>query len=86
MTTLPNTIGGPLTQSTFSYDPKLPAYSLLNLRAGWRHGQWDIAAYVNNATNELAHLALDRERGTLARIGTLTNMPRTAGITTRFTF
>jgi iron complex outermembrane receptor protein len=86
MTTLPNTIGGPLTQSTFSYDPKLPAYSLLNLRAGWRRGQWDIAAYVNNATNELAFLALDRERGTLARVGYLTNMPRTAGITTRFTF
>ena len=86
MTTLPNTIGGPLTQSTFSYDPKLPAYSLINLRLGLRHGQWDIAAYVNNLTNELAYLALDRERGTLARVGYLTNMPRTAGITTRFTF
>jgi len=81
-----NTIGGPLTQSTFSYDPKLPAYSLINLRLGLRHGQWDIAAYVNNLTNELAYLALDRERGTLARVGYLTNMPRTAGITTRFTF
>jgi iron complex outermembrane receptor protein len=80
------TIGGPLTQSTFTYDPKLPAYSLLNLRLGLRHGQWDIAAYVNNATNELAFLALDRERGTLARVGYLTNQPRTAGITTRFTF
>ena len=80
------TIGGPLTQSTFTYDPKLPAYSLLNLRLGFRHGQWDISGYVNNATNELAYLALDRERGTLARVGYLTNQPRTAGITTRFTF
>jgi len=80
------TIGGPLTQSTFTYDPKLPAYGLLNLRLGLRHGQWDIAAYVNNATNELAFLALDRERGTRARIGYLTNQPRSFGITARVTF
>ena len=32
----PNTIGGPLTQDTFTYDPKLPAYNLLNVRAGVR--------------------------------------------------
>ena len=80
------TIGGPLTQQFFTYDPELPAYSLLNLRLGWRHAGWDISAYVNNVTNELALLSLDRERGTLARVGYLTNAPRTAGITTRFTF
>ncbi|MBW3672224.1 MAG: TonB-dependent receptor, partial [Acidobacteria bacterium] len=28
----PNTIGGPLTQSTFTFDPELPAYDLVNLR------------------------------------------------------
>ena len=26
------TIGGPLTQTTFTFDPLLPAYNLLNLR------------------------------------------------------
>ena len=31
-----NTIGGPLTASTFRYDPELPAYDLLNLRVGVR--------------------------------------------------
>ena len=47
---------------------------------------WDISAFVDNATNELARLALDRERGTLARIGYLTNPPRTIGLATRVTF
>ena len=27
-----NTIGAPLTASTFTYDPELPSYNLLNLR------------------------------------------------------
>ena len=37
-----NTIGGPLTASTFTYDPELPAYDLLNLRVGVRRngGTW----------------------------------------------
>jgi iron complex outermembrane receptor protein len=86
MTALPNTIGGPLTQTTFTYDPELPAYDLLNLRLGLQRGPWDVAAYANNVTDELAYLALERERGTLARIGYLTNQPRTVGIVTRFSF
>jgi iron complex outermembrane receptor protein len=86
MTALGNAIGGPLTQSTFTYDPKLPAYDILNLRAGLRTGAWDISAYVNNALDELAYLALERERGTFARIGYLTNQPRTFGIATRYSF
>jgi iron complex outermembrane receptor protein len=81
-----NTIGGPLTQTTFTYDPKLPAYDILNLRVGLRHGGWDVSLYGNNVLNELAYLSLDRERGSLARIGYLVNQPRTIGIATRFTF
>ncbi|MBI3447661.1 MAG: TonB-dependent receptor [Acidobacteria bacterium] len=82
----PNTIGGPLTANAFRYNPELPAYDLLNFRVGLRRVKWDISAYVNNATNQLALLALDRERGTLARLGYLTNQPRTFGITTRYNF
>jgi len=82
----PHTIGGPLTASTFRYDPKLPAYDILNLRAGVRRGQWDVSAYINNLTDERALLSFDRERGTRARIGFLTNQPRTFGIATRFDF
>jgi iron complex outermembrane receptor protein len=81
-----NTIGGPLTQSTFTFDPLLPAYDLINLRLGVRHGYWDVALYVNNLTDESAYLALDRERGFRARVGFLTNQPRTFGISSRFDF
>jgi iron complex outermembrane recepter protein len=81
-----NTIGGPLTASVFTYDPELPAYDLLNLRVGLRRAAWDVAFYVNNVTDERALLAFDQERGTRARIGYLTNMPRSFGITTRLNF
>ena len=83
---LPHTIGGPLTQTTFTFDPLLPSYDLVNLRFGVRHGLWDIAFYVNNVFDERALLALDRERGLLARVGYLTNQPRTFGLTTRIDF
>jgi len=79
-----NTIGGPLTQGTFRFDPELPAYSLLNARAGVTRARWEVAVYVNNITDERAFLALDRERGTFARVGYLTNQPRTFGVTLRF--
>lgn len=82
----PNTIGGPLTQNTFTFDPELPAYDIVNLRIGILKGNWDTALYVNNATDERALLALDQERGTLARVGYLTNPPRTIGLSTRVNF
>jgi iron complex outermembrane recepter protein len=81
-----NTIGGPLTASVFTYDPELPAYDLLNLRAGVRRDKWDIALYLNNVTDERALLSFDQERGTRARIGFLTNQPRTFGVSTRVGF
>ena len=83
---LPHPIGGPLTQDTFTFDPLLPAYDIVNFRVGVRHGIWDVAFYVNNITDERALLALDRERGLLARVGFLTNQPRTFGVATRFDF
>ena len=79
-------IGGPLTQDTFTFDPLLPAYDVLNFRTGVRHGIWDFAFYINNITDERALLSLDRERGFRAREGFLTNQPRTFGIATRFDF
>ena len=83
---LPNTIGGPLTYDTFHFDPELPAYNILNVRVGVLSGVWDIAFFVNNVTDERAFLALDQERGTLARVGYLTNPPRRFGVATRFEF
>ena len=82
----PNNIGGPLTQSTFTFDPELPAYDIVNVRLGFANGEWDWAFYINNIGDETALLALDQERGTLARVGYLTNQPRTFGISTRVNF
>lgn len=79
-----NTIGGPLTQSTFQFDPLLPGYSLLNLRAGVQRAGAEVALFVNNVTDTRALLALDRERGLRARVGYLTNPPRTVGVSASF--
>ena len=81
-----NTIGGPLTQQFFSYTPIMPAYNILNARVGIRRGKWDVSLYGDNLTDERALLALDRERGTRARIGYLTNQPRTFGLVARVDF
>ena len=69
----PGTIGGPLTASTFTFNPELPSYDIVNFRLGFVSEKWEIAAYINNVTDEIAFLALDQERGTLARVGYLTN-------------
>ena len=82
----PHTIGGPLTQSTFSYNPLLPSYNLVNLRAGLTRESWEVSVFLNNLTDERAFLALDRERGTRARVGYLTNQPRTGGVALRFNY
>ncbi len=81
-----NAIGGPLTQTTYRFDPLLPAYDQLNLRLGFLNERWDLALFVNNALDERALLALDQERGTRARVGWLTSPPRTIGVSTRVSF
>lgn len=86
MLTFDGVIGGPLTQQFFTFDPELPAYDLVNLRLGVSSDKWEVALFVNNVTDEIAFLALDQERGTRARVGYLTNQPRTFGVTTRVNF
>ena len=81
-----NTLGAPLTASVFLYNPELPAYDIVNLRVGARRDRWDVSVYLNNVTDERALLSFDQERGTRARIGFLTNQPRTFGIATRVNF
>jgi iron complex outermembrane receptor protein len=81
-----NTIGGPLTQRFFSYNPILPSYTIVNARVGVLKGKWDVALFANNLTDERALLAFDRERGTRARIFYLTNQPRTFGFSARVNF
>jgi iron complex outermembrane receptor protein len=82
----PNNIGGPFTQSTFTFNPELEASNIFNARVGVLVNKWDVALFVNNITDERSELALDQERGTRARVGILTNQPRTIGISTRINF
>lgn len=79
-------IGMPFTQDFFVFDPLLDSYTTANWRIGVRNEAWDISFYVNNIFDEDAQLALDQERGTQARVGYLTNQPRTYGITARYDF
>jgi len=83
---LGNEIGGPLTQDSFTFDPVLPDYDIINWRIGARNDQWEVAFFVDNLTDERAFLALDQERGTLARQGYIINEPRSYGVTARFAF
>ncbi len=72
--------------SSFTFDPLLPAYDTANLRFGVRSDGWEAALFVNNLTDESARLGLDQERGRVARVGFLTNQPRTYGISYRRNF
>ena len=63
-----------------TFNPELDAYTLANFRLGVKTEHWQLAAYVNNLTDEHARLALDYERGRSARVGYLTNQPRTFGV------
>ena len=71
----------PTSITEFAFATELPEYDLANFRIGLRGDQWEAAAFVNNLTNEQAVLALDYERGRSARVGYLTNQPRTFGVT-----
>lgn len=72
--------------ATFTFDPVMDAYALGNIRFGVRNERWELAVFVNNIWDEIAELALDQERGNRARVGFLTNQPRTFGVNARASF
>jgi len=78
--------GGPLSTSSFSFNPELPSYTIGNLRLGLKGDHWQGAFYINNLWDETARLALDYERGRTARVGYLTNQPRTFGLYGSYSF
>jgi iron complex outermembrane receptor protein len=79
------TYGDP-TITSFAFPTELPSYDIGNLRVGVKGDQWELAGYVNNLWDERAFLSLDRERGSRARVGYLTNRPRTFGVSFRRDF
>ncbi|OYQ33564.1 TonB-dependent receptor [Niveispirillum lacus] len=78
-------IGGQ-PSTTFTFNPKLPSYSSVNLRMGVKKDEWEIAGYVNNLFDENAKLSLDRERGFRARVAYQVAKPRTFGAQVSTTF
>jgi iron complex outermembrane receptor protein len=78
--------GGPLTVSQINFNQQLPSYTLANLRFGLKTDRWQAAAYINNIFDKTAELALDYERGRSARVGYLTNQPRTIGVYGSYNF
>ncbi len=75
-----------MTADFFFFNPELPAYNIGNVRVGMRNDRYDVSFFINNVADERAFLALDQERGSLARVGYLTNQPRTYGVTARINF
>ena len=78
--------GGPLTVSQINFNQELASYTLANLRFGLKTDRWQAAAYINNIADKTAVLALDYERGRSARVGYLTNQPRTIGVYGSYSF
>jgi iron complex outermembrane receptor protein len=78
--------GGPLTVNQINFNSELPSYTLANLRFGLRTDRWQAALYINNIADKTAELALDYERGRSARVGYLTNQPRTIGLYGSYSF
>ncbi len=70
----------------FRFDAELPDYQIGNLRFGVQADQWEVALFVNNVWDERAFLSIDRERNRSARVGYLTNPPRTYGVTLNIGF
>jgi iron complex outermembrane receptor protein len=58
----------------------------VNFNAGVEGENWGLTLFVNNAFDENANLAFDRERGGRARLGFHTTQPRTVGVTLRRSF
>jgi iron complex outermembrane receptor protein len=87
---LGNVDGNPATPAidplTISFDAELPEYDIGNLRFGVRSDRWEGALFINNLWDERAFLSVDRERGRRARVGYLTNPPRTIGVNFRMNF
>ena len=81
-----DTMGNIPANTTIEFPAELPSYEIANFRWGIRADRWEAGVFVNNLFDERAFLSLDRERGRRARVGYLTNPPRTYGVNFRLNF
>ncbi|HEU4779026.1 MAG TPA: TonB-dependent receptor [Steroidobacteraceae bacterium] len=77
---------GDVNVTRIEFDAELPSYEIGNLRWGFGTDAWEAALFVNNLWDERAFLSIDRERGRRARVGYLTNPPRTIGVNFHMNF
>jgi len=77
---------GAVDVTNINFNPELPSYELANLRWGVSTERWEGSVFINNLFDERAFLSVDRERGRSARVGYLTNVPRTYGVNFRVNF
>ena len=79
-------LGGIPAGTNIAFDAELPSYDIGNLRWGFGTDAWEASLFVNNLWDERAFLSIDRERGRSARVGYLTNPPRTYGVNFHMNF
>ena len=79
-------LGGIPANTNIEFDAELPSYDIGNLRWGFGTDAWEASVFVNNLWDETAYLSIDRERGRSARVGYLTNPPRTYGVNFHMNF
>ena len=73
--------GGASGTEVTNLDLVLPSYTIFNIRVGVEmENGWEAALYINNFSDENAHLSFNRERGGRARLAFFTNQPRTVGL------
>ena len=77
---------GDVNVTRIDFGAELPSYDIGNLRWGFGTDAWEAALFVNNLWDERAFLSVDRERGRRARVGYLTNPPRTFGVNFHMNF
>jgi len=77
---------GDVNVNRIEFDAELASYDIGNLRWGFGSDAWEASLFVNNLWDETAHLSIDRERGRSARVGYLTNQPRTYGVNFHMNF
>jgi outer membrane receptor protein involved in Fe transport len=74
-----NPVAPPGQNPVLLYDPtSVPAYTLIDLRAGLEKGPWRVQVWAHNVTNKWYWTAADRVNDTLLRY---TGMPTTYGVT-----
>ncbi len=79
-------MGDHFTNPTYQ-DPKVEQdKTLVNVRLGWRNDNWDIAAWVKNATDEAYSSSSAAPIGFSGTEAQFLEAPRTYGVTLRYSF